>query len=161
MTLPLLTPAPVTVHVGPLRVTVPPMTAAGWLACIGGRPVEDVIPGSLSPEDRADVAIAMVQGLVTARDVERAAREAMAAASGRTWWETMRIAGGSLHPTVFGELTLRGVDAERVTLAAWCAAVFALAVRGKDDKERGKFEFDLMRPPPGEKPPPGSGAIVW
>jgi hypothetical protein len=143
---------PIEVAIGSIGMsfTIPAMNADGWLiALTQERLVEAVIPGLLAPEDASELIAALMTGGVTQHDLVSAAQRAMAAASGRPWWETLRLVGYADQPggELYGHLLLAGVHPERVTLAGWCVALYALIVRHKDDKERNQFEFDLKMPP--------------
>lgn len=93
---------------------------------------------------------AIGQGEMSEADLPRIARAALAEAGGRAWWEIDRLTqvvysdGGRL----LGSLVLAGVDPMRITLAAWCAAVWARLVQGADTQQTMKIESQLVVPPP-------------
>ena len=142
---------PIPLEVGPLSVTVPALTAAAWLAAISSGRASGVIPGLLPPEERAAVVRAMSVREVTVADVQTATRTAIAEATGRPWWEAVKLVGAADDGKgeVLGHLLLGGLDPARVTLGGWCAATYALCVRNLDKDARLKFDVDLAMIPAG------------
>ena len=55
----------------------------------------------------------------------------------------------SAGPDVLGRLVLANVDPWARSLGEWCAATYALCVKGCDEKGRMRFDFSLSVPPPG------------
>lgn len=141
---------PFPIRVGTHDFLMPAHLADDWLTALTTHMVNGVVPGLLSPDDASTVVHELMAGRLTYDDLERAAHEAIGHASGRSWWQAVRLTGWADDRTgeMYGNLILRGVDPSRVTFAAWCAAMLALVMRGRDEKERQKIEFDLMIPPP-------------
>lgn len=159
----LVVPCPVTVEVAGRGVVVPAAPAAVWLEAVSSDdPVRSVVPGMLDGEDHASVVLAMLGGRLDDAGLERAFCQVLADVSGRPWWEAMRLIGNASTPEVWGHLLLNGVDATRVTLAGFCAAVHALVTQHMDEKARNQFDFDLKLPPAGvEAEPEGWDTVVW
>jgi hypothetical protein len=141
---------PFPVRVGAFDFVMPAYLADRWLVAVSSEVVRGVIPGLLTPDDGSLVVAAMMAGELTIQDLERAALDAIAHASGRQWWEAVRLVGWADQSTgeMYGNLILRGVHPDRVTFAAWCAAMLAFVMTGRELKDRQKIEFDLMIPPP-------------
>jgi hypothetical protein len=156
---------PIQVPIGNRTFTIPAYNADRWLiALTQERLVEAVIPGMLEGEDASDLVAALMVGEIQQGDLVKAAQEAMASASGRPWWETLRLVGYADQPggELYGHLLLSGVHPPNVTLAGWCVALFALVVRNKDDKGRNQFEFDLKMPPSNDiEDADNWDAVVW
>lgn len=144
-------PEPVPVPVGPVTVTVPGLWADRWIEAVSTDMIAGVLPGMLDADDTHALALARVRGHVTGAHVQDAALQAVKDVSGRPWWEAVRLTGWALAKggETYGHLVLAGVDPTRVTYAAWCSAVLAHIMTGRDEKERTKVEFSLMIPPPG------------
>ncbi len=142
---------PITVTISGTPHTIPPLSALEWVPAIAEDYVTGVVPGLLEPGDRDALLHAMAVGRVDVDDLRTASRAAITEASGRPWWEAVRLvgAGDDTSGAVVGQLLLAGVDPGRVTLAGWCAAVYALATRGADAKARMKFDAPLQMPPAG------------
>lgn len=141
-------PFPVTV--GAHTFVMPAYMADQWLTALSPDLVRGVIPGLLDPDDMALVVTSLMTETISYQDVERAALDAITTASGRPWWEAVKLTGwaDSRSGETYGNLLLNGIHPERLTFAAWCAAMLAWVMRGRDEKERMKIEFDLMVPPP-------------
>ena len=142
--------APFPIRVGTHDVQMPAHMADRWLTAMATDTVRGVVPGLLAPADAAMVVHSLMSGDLTYQELQRAALDAIACAAGRPWWEAMRLAGwadGKSGET-YGNLILHGVHPHGVTLAAWCAAMLAYVMRGRELKDRQKIEFDLMVPPP-------------
>jgi hypothetical protein len=154
---------PFTVTVGGVTVTVEAAMADRWLDAITGNPMTSVVPGMCSAEDRRAVGLALIGGELSDGDLWEAASAAIAEASGRPWWEAVRLAGiADQNRVLLGLMTLEGVHAHTVTLGAWCDAAFVTVLRNMDEKKRTRFEADLMIPPGGSVDDLTSfDAVVW
>jgi hypothetical protein len=133
--------------------TLPAASAAVWITALCEEdPITAVFPGLLS-DDSYERATRMISaGQMPMRAVKRAAFDAITRASGRRWWEAIRLVGMSDDDGyVVGELTLRGVDPWAMPFARWCAAVYALATRGLEPKDHMKWTTKLAAPPPIEE----------
>lgn len=141
---------PFPIRVGEHHFVMPAWDAGAWLTAVSSDVVRGVVPGLLAPDDAAVVVLDLMLGDLTYDDIQRAALDAIAHASGRPWWEAVRLTGwaDSNNGEMYGNLILNGVYPDRVTYAAWCAAMLAFVMRGRELKDRQKIEFDLMIPPP-------------
>lgn len=128
--------------------TIPASSAADWIMpVLGGQP--DAIL-DLLVEDTDTLEDALYSGELSWDEIEAAHRDAIESASGVRWWEAQRLLGLALDwDGVGGELLLRGFLLEEKSLAQTCAAVWRLATRGADDKDRNKITFEIEKPPPG------------
>lgn len=149
-----LEPSPVSVILGNVTYTIPGVRADRWLLALtasGDDITTAVLPGMLPTEQQSDLMLRMMRGHIDPEDIADAAWAAIKMASGLEWWEAIRLTGAVDQPRgeLYGRLLLAGVDPRRLTLAAWCAAVFAHLMTGLDEKERSKVMQSLIMPPAG------------
>lgn len=136
---------------------VPALPASAWLTILLDEPVSlfAVVPGLLQPSADEELEELILAGRYSRDELEELVWELVSIAAGRPWWTTLYLLGNAKHPQnvdrVKGELTLHGVDATRISLAAWLDAVYVIFTNGKDQQERQKFDIALTRPPPGIK----------
>jgi hypothetical protein len=135
--------------VGEHPVTYPAMTAQEWLAVVGAPDFPLLLLEGVDSAEVVPVLRSLASGTVTLEDVRAAAYEALAAAAGMPWWKAARLVGWAAAG-YWGELVLRGVDPSRLSLAAWCAAAWALVRRGRDEVGLLKIEAQFDVPPVGE-----------
>lgn len=153
-------PAGVLVVVAPgeLEFDIPELPASRWIEAVLNPDGLAIFPGLLKdPGQFARAFRSILRGDITGEQVAKAARDALGAAAGRNWWEADRLIRGSATaeawPVVHGQLTLRGVQLDEVSIGAFCNAVYALCIQkmAKED-ERAKFDWELTRPPAGVDP---------
>lgn len=139
------------VTVGPHTITIRGAYADTWITALCENITTSVIPGMLDRDDVATLAYGLVQGTITEHDIQAAAFEAIRYASGRDWWQAVRLIMSAIqgNAELYGHLVLAGVDPTRITFAAWCSAVFTSLMKNRDTTERAKVEFELMVPPAG------------
>lgn len=140
---------PVTVELGGREYTIPPLPASEWFAAVLDGSSLAIVPGLLRERDREQVDDLLAAGAISLEDIAAVANDALEAASGWRWWEAGRLIYGAAEEweAVGGELALRGVDMERVSLGTALAAIYRLVTR--DLKEEKLHEFDLrLRQPP-------------
>lgn len=148
-----ITPAPITVTVGGAAYVVAPHPASAWITAIVADPVTGVVPKMLRTADRISLVDRMLTGDIKDADLIAARNEAVAAATGRDWWVAVRLIGSvdSTSGELYGRLLLAGIR-ETLPIGAWCSAVYALIMEGRDEKGRTQTMFDLMNPPAGVSP---------
>lgn len=139
----------VDVDVAGQTYTIPALPAAPWLLALVTGTYLDVVPGLLTIPDALDDQLA--DGLLGA-ECRTAARAAIAAASGTTWWTAARLARAIHDSWIIGEFTLFGVDPARVPLAAYLAAGYRAVTKYLDDQKRARLDMELDSPPPGVAP---------
>jgi hypothetical protein len=130
--------------------TIPPRPAADWLLAIVDGTWADIVPGLLDDADNLDNLLA--EGTIPSAELRTAAQDALAAAAGAKWWSAAQLAYQSTASWISAELLLRGVDPNRVSLAAYLAAALHAATQRMDKNQRARFELDLDRPPSGVAP---------
>lgn len=129
----------------PLRIPAAP--ASRWLRALTSPHMEAaVLPGMLDERSTRVLLDLLEYERTTLVQLNNAAYRAVSEAAGRDWWVALRLAGSADQEdgNVLGELTLAGIDPERIPFARWCAAVYALLVRNLDDKELMKFQAKLF-----------------
>lgn len=128
--------------------TIPEMSAAVWIEAVLTDAGLDIVPGLVEDGDKLDELLD--NGEVTFDELRDAGREALAYHGGRSWVTTTRLISYYAMPLGRGELMLRGVNLRKISLAAYCDAMYALIMRNLVKKEdRAKFEAELTRPIPG------------
>lgn len=149
-----LRPADIDVEVGDWEYTVPALTAAEWIELMAGGGIPAIVPGLLGTEDRMGVMRDYLDGNITKQDLEDACRRVLEVAGGRKWWEVERLVDsairGDVWPTIHGQLVLKGVDLDRLTLAGFVNAVWVMALQNcQKESEKQALEWELTKPPPG------------
>lgn len=82
-------------------------------------------------------------------DVRAESLRILGDATGRKWFEAGRLIKTSLGSEALGRLTLAGADPWSLSIGQWCAATYALCVKGLDEKARLRLDFSLAVPPVG------------
>lgn len=133
---------------------IEPTPAAGWFSAILSGETAGVIPGMCELADEEDFLDLMVAGTIRWPDVQRANRDALAAASGWKWWEAERMIHSMAAEwrLIGGLLTSHGVNLERQSLGAVLNATYSLAVRNMSKDDKFVFDSQLSRPPLGAAP---------
>jgi hypothetical protein len=146
-----LGPVEIEVQLGDWLFTVPVYGAARWIAAIQTGLTQDVLPDLLLPEDQLELWRSYRDGQVDADEMRAAARQLIAEAGGRDWWEVERLVVACLddeiRDVVFGEMALRSIDLDEVSLAGFLSAVVSLARRNSTPEQWIKFEAELTAPP--------------
>lgn len=145
-----ISPKPVRVEAAGRSFVIPIRPASDWITAVAQEDfVTAVFPGLLTEEGSGTAIEMMVDGDMEPAELKQPAFDAITRASGFRWWEAMRLVGmADGNQQVVGELTLRGVDPDVIPFGRWCAALYALAIRGMDEKERQKFLAKFTMPPP-------------
>lgn len=129
---------------------IPPRPASDWIQALISQPSEPaILPGLLDEADAERMLDFGMRQMFTPAQWRRATVGAVSDAAGRDWWQAMRLVqtADDTLGRVYGELLLQGVDAARVSFAAWCAAVYALLVRNLDEKQLARLQTKLMLVP--------------
>ncbi len=139
---------PIDIDIAGRQHRIPPRPAVEWIVAITGS-WADVVPGLVDTAD-LDLTDRISRGEVTFAELTTAAKDAVAAAAGMPWWAAVRLVGAGTNQTsAAGELALAAVDAARVSLAAWCSAVYQAMARNADEKQRAKLDRQLLETPEG------------
>lgn len=139
---------PVTVDLGGTTYRIAPYPAIRWIVPIVDDDWFAIVPGMLDPADRS-VDDALDAGTIGHADCIRAARDAVGVASGMPWWSAVKlIRSVMVTPDVLGEMVLRGVDAQVVSLGAFTQATYRLFTQETDKKQRAKIDQEISAAPP-------------
>ena len=136
------------VDVGGATYTIPALPASEWLLAVLGA-LSDVVPGLLTRPDELDDQL--IDGHL-GEECRTAAREAITAASGTTWWTATRLAQAATQTAIGWELTSRGVDPTRLPFAAYLGAVYRTGQKLMDEQGRARWDWELDKPPAGVRP---------
>lgn len=148
-------PVEVYVTVGEWEYEIPPLPAADWFAAVLAEDGGAIVPGLLCAADRKDIWADFLSGAVAAEDVAEVERAALTAAAGRPWWQADRLIRNTMadenRAILFGELMLRGLRLEEISLAAALDAIYALVRRllSHDEPALARFEAGLAVIPAG------------
>lgn len=138
---------PVTVTVAGTALTIPWRPAAVWCA---GASRPSVLASLLADqEQRNDLADLILEQRGASKELARESLRILSEACGRRWWEANRLINTSVAPEILGRLVLAGVDPWARSVGEWTAAVYAMCVKGLDDKARMRLDFKLSLPPAG------------
>jgi len=144
-----LKPWPVIISAGGRDYEIPALPAADWLAVLMADPFDpDDVILSLVKDGRE----LLFTESVAADDLEHVCLDVISTVSARPWWVTLRLVtlARSSWSILGAELTLKGVRADQVPLAAWLDALLLLALRTMDSKDVTMFTLKLEEPPPEE-----------
>lgn len=148
-----LRPVAVDIQLGEWEYTIPALPAARWIEAILDRDGMAIVPNLLGNDDRRDIAHRWLVGELDADEIAKAARAAIGVAAGLPWWQAVRFVatatGDRQRPVVLGDFARRGVDLHRISLGAFCDAVYALAVANASEEERQRLDAELSVPPAG------------
>jgi len=152
-----LRPWPIHIELGEQEYTIPALPALNWLEILLQNQVgaTDIVPGLLLPDDELEVAERMGEGEITLQDIIDVSLEVIAIASGRTWWWTLQFCQalrGSWEP-FYGEITLSGMNIDRIPLAAFLDAMYHLATRQLPEDKKALLDMELNTAPEGVEIP--------
>jgi hypothetical protein len=136
-----------TITVAGARYEIPYRPAAEWVDAV--QRISTLASALADPGDREEIADLVLEHPRARDDLREESLRILTQAAGRAWWEAGRLLNTSLQPEVLGRLVLAGADAWQRSVGEWCAAVYALCVKGQDEKGRVRFDFTLSIPPPG------------
>lgn len=139
---------PLTIRVAGTAITIPYRPVALWVKALGEQarlPLAAALADAPAREVLADLLMEHPQA---AADLRAESLRILGETSGRKWWEAGRLLNTSVAPEILGRMVLAGVDPWNRSVGEWCAAVYALCVKGQDEKGRLRFDFSLQLPPP-------------
>lgn len=142
----LISRAPVAVKVAGYSFWLPYRPAAAWAEEF--QLTSALVSRMATPEDREILVDLVMSHPDGARDLRAEGRRVLAEVSGWPWWSAQKLIATAIRGEALGRLVLAGVDPWQRTLGEWCAAVYALYVKGADEKNRMKLDFSLSVPPP-------------
>lgn len=128
---------------------IPALAAAEWLSVLMVEDLDlaDIFPGMVDrPEGVEDL---ILDGRLGLEEMEQTIFGVIEVVSARPWWVTLRLVETArISWDVLGaELSLRGVDATRISLSAWLDIALLVALRSMDPKDIQMFTLKLESPP--------------
>lgn len=137
---------PFPVQVGDDTYTFPALSAARWLDILSSDRWMVTVLRQLEIEEYERF---LDRPELTPQDVRKFACAALAGAGGRPWYQVLRLAATVLDSAdALGAVLLRGIDPERMTLAAFTSCVWVLMTQSGDQMQRMQTEMQLTMPPP-------------
>lgn len=146
----LSTSTDVQVDAGGRRWDVHGESAREWIeACLSPRCPWTVFPWMVHDSERPAAVDLLALGDVDDVEARTAGFSAIKHASGRPWWEALRLVeiANDRDGFMLGRLVVSGVDPGRVSFASWCSAVYTLYTDGADPKELMKWQMKFKAPP--------------
>lgn len=149
-----LRPWSVNVNIGPLLGAIPAQPAADWLVILMQDDIDlfDVVPGMCGPTFEDQVTDNLLLGRIELSQIRRAALDVISSVTGRPWWFSMRLIKTAVASweVIGGELAIRGVDAERLSISAWLDASLLICLRSIESNKITMFMSQLEIAPPEE-----------
>lgn len=128
--------------------TIPAAPASDWILPVLGGQADSLL--DMIAEDTGPIEDALYDGELSWDAIETAHHDAIESVSGVHWWEAQRLLGLALDwDGLGGELLLRGFRLETNSLAQTCVAVWRIATRSVEEKDRNKILHEIEKPPPG------------
>ena len=112
----------------------------------------DVVPGMCGSAFEDQVTDYLLSGRIELSQIRRAALDVISSVTGRPWWFSMRLIRTVMASweVVGGEIAIRGVDAERLSISAWLDASFLICLRSLESNKITMFVSQLEVAPPEE-----------
>jgi hypothetical protein len=145
-----LAASPVTVEAASRSWIIQPLPASAWIGAVHSDNCPwSVFPGLLTGDDLRSALDLLADGDSDDHESRLAGFSAIRQASGRPWWEALRLVAAcdDQMGSLVGALCMAGIDPDRIPFARWCAAVYATMTNGADSKELMKFNAKLQAPP--------------
>lgn len=145
--------APLTVRLNGAVYAFPDRGARPWVKAVLQDPMYPSVLRLMTPDGYDGLMDRVEDGDASPAELRRIASLAVREAGGRPWWETITLVRSAFTAPssgrLLGSLILRGVRLDDLTLAEFCAAVWARLTENADDKQLFKLEAQLSVPPPG------------
>jgi len=131
-------------------------SAADWLEAVIDGTLYQILPGWIDDDDQAErLGTLMLDGELSEDEVRSATLDAVTVAGGRKHWWIFNLLGVAVSnntawATLNGRLVQAGVDSERISLAAYVDALYAICVENMDKDQRIQFDTHVDSPPPEE-----------
>jgi hypothetical protein len=138
---------PVTVTVAGQTYTIPPTPACRWMVAVARGSWMEIFPGLLDdPDYRIDDLL--LDGLISADDCARAAKDSLAAATGMPWWSARKLIVSAINnPAITGALVLSGIRFDQVGIGAVTHAAYRIFSKGADSKQLARLDREIQEPP--------------
>lgn len=148
-----LQPLSVELTIAGRELRIPAHSAAEWLTVLMVEELDlsDIFPGMVEGSESVEDLI--LDGKLSLDELEETILDVIEVVSARPWWVTLRLVevARTSWDVLGAELLLRGVDAAKVSLAAWLDMALLVALRSMDPKDVQMFTLKLESPPPSVK----------
>jgi len=146
------------IQIGDRLFRIPALAADRWLELLLPDEISlwSLLPGLLEQADAEEyLSDLMLVGDLDRDEYEEITWEVVGIAAGREWWVALHLLGNAKaeHNTrlVRGQLVLAGVDATKISLAAFLDAVYMIFIQNMTEQNRQRFDMMLNMAPPGVK----------
>lgn len=131
-------------------------SAADWLEKIVDGTLYLVIPGWCEEEEAAsEITEMLLDGVITEEELSKITFEVVTAVGGRQYWWIFNLLGNAMGNNanwaiLNGHMVMRGLDPDRVSLAAWIDALYSTCISHMHDQDqRIQFDTAIEAIPPG------------
>lgn len=141
------------VTIGGEEYRMPGRPAADWLRMMLSGEYGLIMPAWLAEDDFSAVLSRLMNDEFPVKELDDSVLDVISVAAGRPWWWAMQLimyVSSDLHhwSRINGRLVLAGVKVDKISLAAWVDAVYALHIENMDTNEAyDKFRTDIDTPP--------------
>lgn len=146
-----LQPWPLTVTAVGETFTIPALPAVAWLDVFmdDSATLADIFPGLAEGDARDVILQAALNELYGPAEERELVWSIVDMAAGRPWWVAIRLINIAKQSWDYigGEMVIRGIDATKLSLAAWLDATFHIILRGMDQKDHTRFLLQLEMVP--------------
>lgn len=128
------------------EVLFPAATAAEWLSVLMVQPPDlDEIVRLMSPQG-----LGLLFDESVGEELYEGILDVITVISGRPWFVALRLIGVAQDNwnVLGGEMLLKGVRADQMSLSAWLDVLLLVALRAMDPKDVMMFTLQLEKPPP-------------
>lgn len=144
---------PVEVDLAGVTVVFPAMPAAIWLSVLM-RPdvaVEEIFLDLLPESQAYSIDDAIMEGSLDFEELEDICHEVVGAVAARPWFVAMKLIllAAQSWDHLGGEMVFHGIDASRLSLAAWLDGLFRLILNSLPKDSMTMFLLKLEQPPEG------------
>lgn len=112
----------------------------------------DIIPGMCGSAFEDKVTDYLLDGRIDFTQIRRASLDVVSSVTGRPWWFSMRLIKTIVASweVIGGEIAMRGIDAERLSVSAWLDAALLICLRSLESNKITMFMSQLEIAPPEE-----------
>jgi hypothetical protein len=142
------------VTAGPFRVAVPFVSADRWALALCRQPHRSSVLALLPDESQRRVDEWIMSGRLDTATLDKLVYGMIAGAGGRPWYQARMLVHTAMGSDgrLLGMLLLRGVRAQELSLAEFCAAIWAVCTENASPMDLMKMEAQLSVPPVGVAP---------
>ena len=142
------------VTAGRFRIGVPFVSADRWALALCRQPHRSSVIALLPPESQRRVDEWIMSGRMDTATLDKLIYGMISGAGGRPWYQTRMLVHTAMGSDgrILGMLLLRGVRAQDLSLAEYCAAIWAVCTENAGPMDLMKMEAQLSVPPPGVAP---------